>query len=329
METVTIDGVEYVKASVLAKKHKYTTDYIGQLCRAKKVDAHLVGRTWYVYPPTLEAHKTTRYSDLRSDEKTNKTKIDRAFSREPIPVLPKPQPAHKTTSNFEQRIFWKPLRYEDDQTELLPAVEKATTEEIKPATLAVELADASRVPVRQKSDNVRMQGQPLPAVALRGTLKVLDFSPEFPGDSSEYQDTASDFVNDAPGSLSPAPTLSRSDHSHLKQGSDKEILDEREANPRVSSFEQRLRAQTLDHDAARTSDILTPKVVEAHPLVPLHTPRSFPLIVSASTLLVVCLGLGMVMLSLESTVIADAGQQVAQVSLDWNFLPRLISRFGF
>lgn len=37
MDKVTFDKVEYVKATVAAKSFRYSSDYIGQLCRAKKL----------------------------------------------------------------------------------------------------------------------------------------------------------------------------------------------------------------------------------------------------------------------------------------------------
>lgn len=79
MTTVTVDGVVYEKASTLAKRFKYTTDYIGQLCRAKKVDAQLIGRSWYVNPESLESHKESRYAEKANDRdiKTSKIKISK------------------------------------------------------------------------------------------------------------------------------------------------------------------------------------------------------------------------------------------------------------
>ena len=67
MDKVTFEGVEYVKASALAKQFKYTSDYIGQLCRAKKVDARLVGRTWFVNPESVIEHKQGKYKKTASD----------------------------------------------------------------------------------------------------------------------------------------------------------------------------------------------------------------------------------------------------------------------
>ena len=54
MDVITHNGVSYKKATAVAKEFGYTTDYIGQLCRAKKIDARLVGRAWYVNVADLE-----------------------------------------------------------------------------------------------------------------------------------------------------------------------------------------------------------------------------------------------------------------------------------
>ena len=61
MDVLTVGEKSYVKASVLARELGYTADYIGQLCRGKKVDAKLVGRSWYVEKDSIQSHKSTRY----------------------------------------------------------------------------------------------------------------------------------------------------------------------------------------------------------------------------------------------------------------------------
>lgn len=61
MKTIEIKGKVYTKASDVANELGYTSDYIGQLCRGGKVDAELVGRTWYVDTTSIAEHKSTRY----------------------------------------------------------------------------------------------------------------------------------------------------------------------------------------------------------------------------------------------------------------------------
>ncbi len=65
METLTLGGKQYVKATKAARDLGYATDYVGQLCRTGKVDAHLVGRTWYVNVDMLGAHRVEKKRNAR------------------------------------------------------------------------------------------------------------------------------------------------------------------------------------------------------------------------------------------------------------------------
>lgn len=178
MDTVTIDGVEYVKASVLARQHRYTADYIGQLCRANKVDAHLVGRTWYVYPPSLDTHKSTRYSELRFADKNQNNTQELISSRRSVIAPPAKNTSKARGSNFAHRVFWRGQEYQEDDGELLPSLAKqregqSTTE------MKVDLADSRRVAIVGRSERVTMVSEPPPAIALAGTLKVQAYEPRF------------------------------------------------------------------------------------------------------------------------------------------------------
>jgi len=74
---ISFGNKDYVKASEIAKRFKYTQDYVGQLCRGKKVDARLVGRTWYVEPSSVTDYRKTKHTAL----KTTSTKV--AISKRP------------------------------------------------------------------------------------------------------------------------------------------------------------------------------------------------------------------------------------------------------
>ena len=74
METINSNGTLYAKASILANRHHYTTDYIGQLCRQGKIDAQVVGRAWYVNEESLLQHKNDRNSIARPVEILSKNK---------------------------------------------------------------------------------------------------------------------------------------------------------------------------------------------------------------------------------------------------------------
>jgi len=321
MESVTIDGVEYVKASVLAKKHGYTTDYIGQLCRAKKVDAHLVGRTWYVFPPTLEAHKSTRYAELRTDDKTKKIRPEYSNSRQPVPVPvpPKPVEVPQAKANFEQRIVWKPLRYEDDATDLLPAVKKSAHNTEISTKLSVDLAEAEHVTVSPRSLNTRMQSEPLPAVALSGTLRVLDYSPDFSSEDSIYQVKHSDsaiqspILESAEDRLTPKKEVVVSSEESLRH----DVL--------LRQAEKAGRSADIESQLLKAEAMIDPVMPEVAVLYnePLRVPDfskkrqdRFPLVAISFVLILLALGLNAVFIFVEVVTLISAEQHVAQLSFD-------------
>ena len=170
MDVISVNGVSYEKASVLAREFKYTSDYIGQLCRARKVDAQLVGRTWYVNRESLESHRSSRYSkvDHSVDDKTFEYKVKINKSRIDVePTLNKK--AVKLLNhehNFAKRIDWKPVKYEYDSSDLIPNL---LSERQK---INVDLADADKVTVRNVSKDVELVSEELPTVTLSGNVGV-------------------------------------------------------------------------------------------------------------------------------------------------------------
>ena len=177
MEVISIDGVEYEKVTTLAKRFKYTTDYIGQLCRAGKVEAKLIGRTWYVHEPSLQNHKKVRYQKTSPDDKktddVSKIKISRL---DVAPVLAKTTAKVIETKarqgvNFARRVDWKPVRYVEDDSALLPELSVVRTKE--PVSLPVDLADSTVVRVKKASPTTTdLEPIALPAVALQGEVPV-------------------------------------------------------------------------------------------------------------------------------------------------------------
>ncbi|MBC7836213.1 hypothetical protein H7X87_00330 [Acetobacteraceae bacterium] len=53
MDELEISGKRYISTRRAAKDHKYSSDYIGQLIRAKKITGQKVGRSWYVEEKSL------------------------------------------------------------------------------------------------------------------------------------------------------------------------------------------------------------------------------------------------------------------------------------
>ena len=174
MEVITFDGKEYVKASVLAARFRYTPDYLGQLCRGKKVDARLVGRAWYINVESLNTHKDTRYKPLPKDEtattiRVNKTPAGPHYTTriDVEPILKK-----KTVSIYQAKpggLTEVKVKYESDEHALIPRVyREAVSKEIK-----VDPAEAERVEVKGGGKSIfNFKAEELPEVYLRGSLHV-------------------------------------------------------------------------------------------------------------------------------------------------------------
>lgn len=56
----------FVPAAAVAKKFRYTTDYVGQLCRAGKVDTHRVGRQWYITLDSVVKHRKNKHKTQKA-----------------------------------------------------------------------------------------------------------------------------------------------------------------------------------------------------------------------------------------------------------------------
>ena len=87
MEILVLDGKTYVKASKAAKDLGYATDYVGQLCRNDQIDAHLIGRTWYV-TKAIQSAKRLAPSLLKIEvEVTTFDQLKEALAEDPDVIL--------------------------------------------------------------------------------------------------------------------------------------------------------------------------------------------------------------------------------------------------
>ena len=174
MEVITFDGKEYVKASVLATRFRYTADYLGQLCRGKKVDARLVGRAWYINVDSLNTHKDTRYKPLPKDESTTTIPVRKtapgphyATRIDVEPILKK-----KTVSIYQAKpggLTEVKVKYESDEHALIPRVYKEAISK----QIHVDPADAEMVHVKKDGKSIfNFKAEELPEVYLRGSLHV-------------------------------------------------------------------------------------------------------------------------------------------------------------
>jgi len=172
MDVVTFDGQSYVKATLLAKRYRYSTDYLGQLARAKKIDARVVGRAWYINEDTLLEHKRGKYK-THSDEISSKKASNNYVSRVAVEPYLKTKTA-RLVLGVDGNKNNTQISYQEDSASLMPKVAK-TSQTAK--RLAVAIADAETVKITSESKKATsFAPEPLPEVFLKGALEIKDIT---------------------------------------------------------------------------------------------------------------------------------------------------------
>ena len=131
MKALNINGKNYISAKRASEITGYTRDYIGQLCHAKKVEAELVGRNWYISELEIIKHKNTHLpKNLNNTSEIEEnivkgesfTKVTESINAErkkyPIKMaleIPKFKPNY---------IGSKRIKYDRDDKPLFPTVER-------------------------------------------------------------------------------------------------------------------------------------------------------------------------------------------------------------
>jgi len=109
MNELTIGDKIYISSKRAAEITGYAKDYIGQLCREGRVEATLVGRSWYVLETSIRAHR---------------------FGADQPEIAPAP-------SNPEPLPTWEPPKYMSEKVDAVPTLERKSINLIaeKPAVV--------------------------------------------------------------------------------------------------------------------------------------------------------------------------------------------------
>ena len=169
MEKLVLDGKVFVKAARAADTLGYTSDYIGQLCRSGKIDAHLVGRSWYVNQEQLREHKT------------NKQRSSKVKAREQIKRSIKEAQAAKTTHlrvrGTGMKAFESRITYEEDEKELMPEVKKLTVLEKTPEGVSKKAHSVKQNLHEELGPNYTIENEG-EKIVMSGTVDVTDATEE-------------------------------------------------------------------------------------------------------------------------------------------------------
>ncbi|HEY4479914.1 MAG TPA: helix-turn-helix domain-containing protein, partial [Candidatus Paceibacterota bacterium] len=140
-ETLNFAGEKYISAKIAAKKFGYASDYVGQLCRQKKIKSHLVGRNWYVLESDLSEYK----KGVRSGFYGFRTSFN-------MPLKKDARKAKKESFPVESRVNQTDnAHYLNDERELLPnIIKKIDLDSVK--FLALKRIEDSLSRPRERSD---------------------------------------------------------------------------------------------------------------------------------------------------------------------------------
>ena len=186
MKSISIDNEKYVKATDIARELGYTADYVGQLCRAGKVDAQLVGRSWYVSEDSLKGHKKTRYrSTKQANKKTIATSLEAKDmdAKESFSVAVHVGPENKSLGYGNQQFYSRTPKvpeheYFSDESDLIPRGKEI---EKKTGRLSVTLADAQKIKIKSSSTEYDFNPTKREEIRFAGSLsisEVEDIDPE-------------------------------------------------------------------------------------------------------------------------------------------------------
>jgi len=176
-----------MKASEIAKQFSYTADYVGQLCRAKKVDARLVGRTWYVNPTSVQEHKAAKYNDTTSEDTSDhSTPVAITRSTKAVPPVVKNKTVKSLAKDAAKVSFLDRLAaqevqggvsYQADSEALYPSIQSQPRESLTegPELSPVDAATAHKVSISGADKPTKFTPDELPEVSLSGKVAVVAY----------------------------------------------------------------------------------------------------------------------------------------------------------
>jgi hypothetical protein len=164
-DSIILEGKIYISAKRAAKIINYAQDYIGQLCRANKLECKMIGRAWFVTEESLIAHrensidsteeralKIIKDNDLKTRETIKTTLESEKNAPHNLPAL---IPVFPILSPLQiPMISGVSLKYESEKKSLLPELNKKVP---KTFNLPKNISNLDNVPfLAQKTSSVSL-----------------------------------------------------------------------------------------------------------------------------------------------------------------------------
>jgi hypothetical protein len=166
MDELTLDDKKYISSKQAAKITGYAKDYVGQLCREGRVQARLVGRSWYVLESSIKDH---RFGTDTVGAKSNDSQPRASVAHQP----------HKLYRAWESEL---------KDVETYPSL----TESLKNTTYNDEIATASsdQTPYKNQAWDVELSEKEIEEELHREDVATKSISYSSPSINEEQNDPA-------------------------------------------------------------------------------------------------------------------------------------------
>ena len=126
-DIIILEGKNYISARRASKLMNYAQDYVGQLCRGGKVDARMIGRSWFVTEESLKAHRESTIDNTPEERAQKFEKKIETTTRETIQESIQEIKQEKVLSPIEPTVTSTSIssfKYETEKRSLLPELNK-------------------------------------------------------------------------------------------------------------------------------------------------------------------------------------------------------------
>ncbi|HWU24211.1 MAG TPA: hypothetical protein VN086_00475 [Candidatus Paceibacterota bacterium] len=127
MNEITIGDKVYISAKRAAEITGYARDYVGQLCREGHVDAKMVGRSWYVFEPSIRAHRFGAEAPAPQEQPVS-SQSEAEMAEVPSDIAAE----EPVTTNPATQSDWQAPTYSAEAPDMLPELTPARLEELLP-----------------------------------------------------------------------------------------------------------------------------------------------------------------------------------------------------
>jgi len=117
MDELVIDNLVYIPSKKAAAITGYAKDYIGQLCREGRIEAKLVGRSWYVLESSIKEHRFGRGEAVMPLETAKIDPITASRDVEVHQEVPEPAPVIEEVAP----VWESPVYVPEPVEEILPS----------------------------------------------------------------------------------------------------------------------------------------------------------------------------------------------------------------